>query len=105
MSFKKIFLVTSICTATLATTDLYAAAVVPSHKTTTQDSSVIKNTIISNLDSLFPFQTHITVGKVDKDSNGDITASDVLIVSSGDKNPNISIDKLVAKGLKVNQKN
>ncbi|API87227.1 hypothetical protein [Francisella uliginis] len=104
MSFKKIFLVTSICTATLATTNLYAAAVVPSHKTTTQDSSVIKNTIISNLDSLFPFQTHITVGKVDKDSNGDITASDVLIVSSGDKNPNVSIDKLVIKGLKVNQK-
>ena len=104
MSFKKIFLVTSICAATLATTNLYAAAVVPSHKTTTQDSSVIKNTIISNLDSLFPFQTHITVGKVDKDSNGDITASDVLIVSSGDKNPNVSIDKLVIKGLKVNQK-
>ena len=56
MSFKKIFLVTSICTATLATTNLYAAAVAAAHKTTIQDSSIIKSTIISNLDSLFPFQ-------------------------------------------------
>ncbi|WP_150466977.1 hypothetical protein [Francisella sp. SYW-9] len=104
MSFKKAFLVTSICTATLATTNLYAVVVTPSHKTTTQDNSVIKNTIISNLDSLFPFQTNITVGKVDKDSNGDITASNILIVSSSKDNPNLSIDKLIVKGLKVNQK-
>ncbi|ASG68075.1 hypothetical protein fh0823_04970 [Francisella halioticida] len=104
MSLKKIFLITSVCAATLATTNLYATAIVPSHKTTTQDSSFIKNTIISNLDSLFPFQTHVTVGKVDKNSNGDITASDILIVSNGNKNPNVSIDKLVVKGLKVNQK-
>ncbi|MED7788465.1 hypothetical protein [Francisella sp. 19X1-34] len=104
MSFKKAFLVTSICAATLATTNLYAAAATPSNKTTTQDTSVIKNTIISNLDSLFPFQANITVGKVDKDSNGDITASNILIVSSSKDNPNISIDKLVVKGLKVNKK-
>jgi hypothetical protein len=104
MGFKKAFLVTSICTATLATTNLYAAAVTPSHQTTTQDTSVIKNTIVSNLDSLFPFQTNVTVGKVDKDSNGDFTASNILIVSSGKDNPNVSIDKLVVKGLKANQK-
>ncbi|QIW10597.1 hypothetical protein [Francisella sp. LA112445] len=104
MSFRKAFLVTSICTATLATTNLYAAAVTPSHQTTTQDTSVIKNTIVSNLDSLFPFQTNVTVGKVDKDSNGDFTASNILIVSSGKDNLNVSIDKLVVKGLKVNQK-
>lgn len=104
MSFKKVLLVTSICTATFATTNLYAAAAVPSQKTATQDSSLIKNTLISNLDSLFPFQTHVTVGKVDQDSNGDITASDILIVSSGNDNPNVSIDKLEVKGLKANQK-
>ncbi|AIT10056.1 hypothetical protein LO80_08780 [Candidatus Francisella endociliophora] len=104
MKLKKILLLTSVCTATLATTNLYAAGTTaPIHQLTSQEKYDVKNLIISNLDSLFPYQTQISVGKINQDSNGNIVASDILIMSGGTKNPNISINKLTLDGLKVNE--
>lgn len=103
MKLNKLFLLISICTATLATTNIYAASTAPVQQLTNQDKYNIKSMVISNLDSLFPFQTQISVQKIAQDAQGNIVASDILIMSGGTKNPNISINKLTLEGLDVNK--
>jgi hypothetical protein len=103
MRLQKIVLLTSICTATLATSNLYAAQTPPTPALSIREVFDIKDMIVNNINSLFPFQTQVNIGKLAKDDQGDIIASDILIISSGAKNPNISINKLILKGLSLNK--
>ena len=50
----------------------------------------------SNLDSLFPYQTQITIGEINQDDKGSVVASDILIMSSDSKNPNLTINKIIS---------
>lgn len=103
MKLKKILLSTGICVASLATANVYATDMQATHQLSSQQQSNIKDLITSNLDSLFPYQTQISVRKIFQDTSGNIVASDILIMSGGTKSPNISINKLTLVGLKPNQ--
>lgn len=103
MKLRKILLSMGICTASLATANIYAADMQATHSLSSQQQSDIKDLITSNLDSLFPYQTQISVGKISQDSRRNVVASDILIMSGGTKNPNISINRLTLVGLKPNQ--
>ncbi|APC91161.1 MULTISPECIES: hypothetical protein [Francisella] len=102
MSLQKIFLLTSICTATFATVNLYAAPTTNTQQLSVQQQDNIKSMLKSNLDSLFPYQTQITIGKISQDDKGNVVASNILIMSSDSKNPNLTINKLIFKGLYAN---
>ncbi|ALB01399.1 hypothetical protein ACH24_01095 [Francisella persica ATCC VR-331] len=102
MRLQKIFLLTLICTATLATV-LYAAPTTNTQHLSSQQQDNIKSILKSNLDSLFPYQTQITIGEINQDDKGSIVASDILIMNSDSKNPNITINKIIFKGLYANQ--
>lgn len=103
MRLQKIFLLTSICTATLATVNLYAAPTTNTQQLSSQQQDNIKSMLKSNLDSLFPYQTQITIGEINQDDKGNVVASDILIMSSDSKNPNLTINKIIFKGLYANQ--
>lgn len=101
MKLKKILLLASIGVATFYTTNLYAkdTSVNSVQQSTSEGSLKIKSLIISNLDSLFPFQTQITVGKIEKNANGAVVVSDILVMSGGKGKPNISINQIIFNGL------
>ena len=103
MRLQKKFLLTSICTATLATVNLYAAPTTNTQQLSSQQQDNIKSMLKSNLDSLFPYQTQITIGEINQDDKGNVVASDILIMSSDSKNPNLTINKIIFKGLYANQ--
>lgn len=104
MNFKKVFLLTSVCTAAIGTVNVYATDTAKMSQLSPQKQYDIKDMIISNIDSVFPFNTQITVGKVKQDEQGQVVATNILIMSGGVQNPNISINKLVLKGIKINEK-
>ncbi|MEY8702380.1 hypothetical protein AB4F11_05135, partial [Francisella philomiragia] len=103
MRLQKKILLTSLCLATLATTNLYATTATEATKLTSQEKYDNKEMLISNLDSLFPYPTKITVGSVSQDKNGSLVATDIMIISTDPKNPNISINKASFEGLKAGQ--
>ena len=103
MRLQKISLLTSICTATLAIGNLYAAPTTNTQRLSSQQQDNVKSTLKSNLDSLFPYQTQITIRKIDQDDKGSVVASNILIMNSDSKNPNLTINKLIFKGLHANQ--
>ncbi|WP_231138706.1 hypothetical protein [Francisella orientalis] len=103
MRLQKKILLTSICLATFATTNLYATTVAEATKLTSQEKYDNKKMLISNLDLLFPYPTKITVGSVSQDKSGSLVATDIMIISSDPKNPNISINKATFEGLKAGQ--
>ncbi|MBK2242687.1 hypothetical protein [Francisella tularensis] len=104
MRLRKIFLLTSICTATLATVNLYATPTTTNiQQLSSQQQDRIRSMLKSNLDSLFPYQTQITIGKIDQDNKGTVVASNILIMSNDSENPNLTINKLIFKGLHANQ--
>ncbi|QIV94222.1 hypothetical protein [Allofrancisella frigidaquae] len=100
MKLKKIFLLTSVCIITLGAVGLYATDI--NNGTQIQYSSSeyknIEKIVIDNIDSLFPYQTQITVGDIKRGSDGQIIIEDVLVIS-GDKNPNLSINEIITKDL------
>ncbi|AEI35880.1 hypothetical protein [Francisella salina] len=103
MRLQKKILLTSLCMATFIATNLYAATDAQVSKLTSQEKFDNKEMLISNLDSLFAYQTKITVGNVSQDKNGNLVATDIWIISSDSKNPNISINKAIFEGLKAGE--
>lgn len=103
MRLQKKILLTSLCLATFATTNLYATTATGATKLTSQEKYDNKEMLISNLDSLFPYPTKITVGSVSQDKSGSLVATDIMIISNDPKNPNISINKATFAGLKAGQ--
>ncbi|KFJ42190.1 hypothetical protein IBE48_06820 [Francisella philomiragia] len=103
MRLQKKILLTSLCLATFATTNLYATTATEATKLTSQEKYDNKEMLISNLDSLFPYPTKITVGSVSQDKSGSLVATDIMIISNDPKNPNISINKATFAGLKAGQ--
>ena len=99
MKLKKILLVASVGAATFSATNLYAENTNPTQQQSKEQNFEIKNLIIANIDSLFPFQTQITVGKVEKNSDGSIVASNILVISGGKDKPNLSINTMIFTGL------
>ncbi|MDE5018972.1 hypothetical protein NAI67_13300, partial [Francisella tularensis subsp. holarctica] len=74
---------TSICTATLATVNLYATPTnTHIQQLSSQQQDRIRSMLKSNLDSLFPYQTQITIWKIDQDNKGTVVASNILIMSN-----------------------
>ncbi|AJC48691.1 hypothetical protein IB642_02935 [Allofrancisella guangzhouensis] len=100
MKLRKIFLLASVCMATFNTSSLFATDI--NSSTQIQQSSseykIIEKIVMSNLDSLFPYQTQITVGNIKRESDGEIIIEDILVIS-GDKNPNLSINEIITKNL------
>ncbi|MEY8765736.1 MULTISPECIES: hypothetical protein [Francisella] len=103
MRLQKKILLTSLCMTTFIATNLYAATDAQVSKLTSQEKFDNKEMLISNLDSLFAYQTKITVGNVSQDKNGNLVATDIWIISSDSKNPNISINKAIFEGLKAGE--
>ncbi|WP_150464555.1 hypothetical protein [Francisella sp. XLW-1] len=103
MRLQKKILLTSLCMATFIATNLYAATDAQVSKLTSQEKFDNKEMLISNLDSLFAYQTKITVGNVSQDKNGNLVATDIWIISSDSKNPNISINRAIFEGLKAGE--
>jgi hypothetical protein len=100
MKLKKILLVASIGAAAFSATILYAENTNPTQQQQTKEQNLeIKSLMISNIDSLFPFQTQITIGKVEKNSDGNIVASNILVMSGGKDKPNLSINSMEFTGL------
>ena len=99
MKLKKILLVASVGAATFSATNLYAENTSPIQQQLKEQNFEIKSLIISNIDSLFPFQTQITIGKVEKNSDGTVVASNVLVMSGGKDKPNLSINSMEFTGL------
>ena len=67
------------------------------------NQSSLENFVKTNLDSLFFYQIQIKIGTVFKDSRGNIVAKNILILSEGSDNPNISIKEMTFSHLKVNE--
>lgn len=101
MNFKKILLAASVGITTFSTTNLYAESKAVPSQLTSAENYQLKSVLVANLDSLFPYPVQVTVGSINKDSNGMIIAKDVLLMSADEKNPNISINKVELDGLKV----
>ena len=99
MKLKKILLVASVGVATFSTTNLYAENTNPTQQQSKEQNFEVKNLIISNIDSLFPFQAQITIGNVEKNSDGSIVASNVLVMGGGKDKPNLSINTMTFTGL------
>ena len=99
MKLKKIFLVASVGAATFSATNLYAENTNPTQQQSNEQDLEAKNLIISNIDSLFPFQTQITIGNVEKKSDGTVVASNLLVMSGGKDKPNLSINTMTFTGL------
>ncbi|MDE4947005.1 hypothetical protein NAI56_10270, partial [Francisella tularensis subsp. holarctica] len=49
------------------------------------------------------YQTQIYIGKIYQDNKGSVVASNILIMSNDSENPNLTINKLIFKGLHDNQ--
>ena len=99
MKLKKILLAATVGAAAFSATNLYAENTSPIQQQTKEQNFEIKSLIISNIDSLFPFQTQITIGKVEKNSDGSIVASNILVMSGGKDKPNLSINSIEFTGL------
>ena len=99
MKLKKILLVASVGVVTFSTTNIYAENTNPMQQQSKEQNSEIKSLIITNIDSLFPFQTQITVGKVEKNSDGSVVASNIFVMSGGKDKPNLSINAMTFTGL------
>ena len=67
------------------------------------NQSSLENFVKTNLDSLFFYQIQIKIGSVFQDSRGNIVAKNILILSEGSDNPNISIKEMTFSHLKVNE--
>ncbi len=96
---KKILLAATVGVASFSATSLYAEDTSSTQQQIKEQNFEIKKLIISNIDSLFPFQTQITIVKVEQKSDGTVVASNVLVMSGGKDKPNVSINSIEFTGL------
>ena len=104
MKSKKILLLALLGVAIFSATNLYAKNTSSTQQQTKEQNDEIKSLIIANIDSLFPFQTQITTGKIEKNSDGSVVVSNVLIMGAGEDKPNLFINSIEFRGLNFGSK-